>query len=335
MLRIHPFIRVLILAVAAFLLLGNTWPLPSLTERVPITAAFLVLLISGMFLPLLLFRYYQATKFFAPWIIFSLSFLVSKAEWSFSRFLLLYFRPDIVLNAVSETSLPFLLYLFNSISGIVFWYEMRMRSDEETQSRYRAMEQLAKETELNKLTLQLQPHFLFNSLNSVNALLGKDAMKARHMIHILSAFLRKSLQSDRSAWHTIQNELELIQHYLEIEQIRFEGRLFSSIELDEKAANDLIPGMILQPFIENAIKYGMYEQVGECHIHIQIVRLDSYVHIRISNPVDSSSFKTQGNGFGLEATRRRLQLLFNRNDLLEINHESGQFQVLLKFPKHD
>src|SRR5580692_11331453 len=139
----------------------------------------------------------------------------------------------------------------------VLWYS----SEEEQDNRQRRndAERLAKEAELFKLRQQLAPHFLFNSLNSISALIGSSPEQARTMIQHLSDFLRGNLRKEEQQWVPLSEELQYLQLYLEIEKVRFGHRLSTLIDHDEASLSMKLPPMLLQPIVENAIKFGLYD----------------------------------------------------------------------------
>ena len=128
---------------------------------------------------------------------------------------------------------------------------------------------MAKDAELYKLRQQLQPHFLFNSLNSISALTGSQPEKARHMINQLSEFLRGTLKKDEKQWNTLEEEMQYLELYLEIEKVRFGYRLQTNILCEEEALKLELPAMLLQPVVENAIKFGLYDTTGEVLIKVK------------------------------------------------------------------
>jgi two-component system, LytTR family, sensor kinase len=195
---------------------------------------------------------------------------------------------------------------------------------------------LAREAELFYLRQQLQPHFLFNTLNSINALIGLQPEKAREMTVQLSDFLRKTIRTDHKKWISLSEEMEYIRQYLEIEVIRFGDRLQVAYELSEEALQLSMPQLILQPLLENAIKHGLYGTVEEVPISIKAFSKAQMLVVQVSNPYDSDYRSSTGTGFGLEGTRRRLQLLFGRNDLLKIEAGADYYLVSLSIPQiHD
>ena len=180
--------------------------------------------------------------------------------------------------------------------------------------------QLRKEAELFKLRQQLHPHFLFNSLNSINALIGKEPKQARMMLQQLSEFLRHTLKKEDNDLITIQEELDDLRIYLSIEQVRFGHRLTIEESIHADCLEAKIPPYLLQPLVENAIKYGLYGTIGQVTIRINGTLNNNTFTFSITNPYDPDAVNTKGTGFGLESVRRRLYLLFTRNDLLTVQN---------------
>jgi two-component system LytT family sensor kinase len=191
---------------------------------------------------------------------------------------------------------------------------------------------LLREAELYKLRQQLQPHFLYNSLNSISALTMIEPAKAQEMIGKLSDFLRSSIKREAQDMIPINEELLYIESYLSIESVRFGNRLQIVFEKDY-VDDSKMPPFLLQPILENAIKFGLYGKTGEVTIRIQIGLIDSMLSIRVTNPFDNDSQAPRGTGFGLEGIRRRLYLLYARTDLLETLKEEDQFTTILKIPQ--
>ena len=195
-------------------------------------------------------------------------------------------------------------------------------------------EKLAREAELFKLRQQLQPHFLFNSLNSINALIGSRPVEARKMVQQLSDFLRGTLKKEETQWVTLQEELQYLQLYLEIEKVRFGNRLSTEVSVEEGAAQLKLPALLLQPVVENAIKFGLYDTTGETVIRISAVQQEKNLLIRVENPFDpETSSPKQGTGFGLMSVQRRLYLLFARTDLLVTAAKGNIFITTITIPE--
>ena len=212
------------------------------------------------------------------------------------------------------------------------WYTLEEQKDRE--KRQADAEKLAREAELYKLRQQLQPHFLFNSLNSISALVKLEPAQARKMITQLSDFLRGTLKKEENVWTTLDDELQHLQLYLDIEKVRFGHRLNTEIIHEENCGTLRIPGMLLQPLVENAIKFGLYDTTEPVTIRIKAGQENGYLVISIQNPFDpDTASPKQGTGFGLSSVQRRLYLLFARHDLLATNHSENLFTTTIKIPQ--
>lgn len=196
-------------------------------------------------------------------------------------------------------------------------------------------EKLTKEAELFKLRQQLQPHFLFNSLNSISALTIAQPEKARHMINQLSEFLRGTLKKDEKQWNTLEEEMQYLELYLEIEKVRFGYRLQTKVICDEAALQLELPSMLLQPVVENAIKFGLYDTTGEVLIKVHARKTDNSLEVSVENPFDPETAQPlKGTGFGLPSIQRRLFLLFARQDLLSTKKEDQNFTTTILIPQN-
>lgn len=214
----------------------------------------------------------------------------------------------------------------------LLWYTQQ--EQKETDARKTEAEKMAKDAELYKLRQQLQPHFLFNSLNSISALTKSHPEKARHMIQQLSDFLRGTLKKDELVWITLKEELEYLELYLNIEKVRFGYRLNTRTMYDEDILQMKLPAMLLQPVVENAIKFGLYDTTGEVIITITAKNVNGLLEVSVQNPFDAeTSQPLQGSGFGLVSIRRRLFLLFARHDLLNTTKENNYFITTVTIPQ--
>jgi two-component system LytT family sensor kinase len=216
------------------------------------------------------------------------------------------------------------------VSVIFYTQQDQKKSDK----RKADAEKLAREAELYNLRQQLQPHFLFNSLNSINALIGIRPEEARKMIHQLSDFLRGTLKKDDQEPVTLAEELAHLQLYLDIEKVRFGHRLMAEVSCDDKSGSTLLPPMLLQPIVENSIKFGLYDTTEAVTISIRAEVSDNYLVLMVQNPYDAQTTRPrQGTGFGLSGVQRRLYLLFARNDLVETHAEDNLFTTIIKIPQ--
>jgi two-component system LytT family sensor kinase len=214
------------------------------------------------------------------------------------------------------------------------WY--RLEEQSEMQARLLATQNLAKEAELNKLRHQLQPHFLFNSLNSVYALTIVNPTEAGTMITKLASFLRGTLKRDDEVWVSVADEMEYIQLYLDIEKVRFSHRLNIAVNIAEDTLSLRLPGTLLQPIVENAIKFGLYNTSSAITITIDLQLVQNTLEVIVTNPFDSEMKATKGTGFGLSAIRRRLYLLFADSSLLQTQtRDNNLYITTLKIPQKD
>ncbi|RYY31663.1 MAG: sensor histidine kinase, partial [Sphingobacteriaceae bacterium] len=204
----------------------------------------------------------------------------------------------------------------------------------EAEKRKGEAERMERDAELYNLRQQLQPHFLFNSLNSINALIGFKPELARTMIHQLSDFLRGTLRKDDQQKVTLTEELQHLNLYLEIEKVRFGHRLQTEVSCDKHCGEAIMPAMLLQPIVENAIKFGLYDTTGEVVVSIRGELENNYLVLMVQNPFDPQTSKPkQGTGFGLRGVQRRLYLLFARNDLIETHANDNIFTTIIKVPQ--
>lgn len=192
---------------------------------------------------------------------------------------------------------------------------------------------LVKESELNVLRSQLNPHFLFNSLNSVSSLTLSDPEKARDMIIKLSEFLRYALRYEQQDKTRLPEELRNIGLYLEIEKTRFGEKLKFSRDVSGDCTDALIPNMILQPLFENSIKHGVYESTRPISILLRCRCAPDVLEISIRNNFDPEQVSTGGAGIGLRNVRNRMKLIYGRDDLVTIEKNDRTFEVKLIIPQ--
>lgn len=214
------------------------------------------------------------------------------------------------------------------------WIWFYIREKQEAENRKNATEKMAREAELFTLRQQLQPHFLFNSLNSISALVNTRPEQAKKMVQQLSDFLRGTLRKDDQSFVPLADELQHLQIYLEIEKVRFGHRLKTEINAQPETLTQQLPYLLLQPIVENAIKFGLYDTLGDTLIKITAQVQDSMLVITTENPFEAASFQQkQGTGFGLDSVRRRLYLLYARHDLLTTQQREQTFVTTIKIPQ--
>jgi len=199
------------------------------------------------------------------------------------------------------------------ISGIFYTiiYYRRFRDKELKEADLKI---LTKEAELKALKMQINPHFLFNSLNSINALIKHSPDQARKMMSLLSDLLRFSLETKEKSKITLKEELELMHQYLNIEKIRFGDRMEIKEEIAEGIDSYEVPSMLMQPLLENSIKHGITSQREKGWISIKVVESNQNILISVSNSVGNDYFREKNNDkrvcTGLQNIRKRLNLIY-------------------------
>jgi LytS/YehU family sensor histidine kinase len=219
-------------------------------------------------------------------------------------------------------------------SVLMRWMSVVLDKQASTQLYEKQILELSKQTELKTLREQLHPHFLFNTLNSVSALIGVKPEKAREMVLQLSEFLRGSIVTKENRSHSLEEELHQISLYLEIEKVRFGHRLQTEIRCDDALKSQLVPTLILQPLVENAVKYGLYDTTDEVLIQVDCSVKDGFVSLLVRNPFDCDTAQgLGGTGFGHKSIKRNLYLLYGRADLFQQSSSDKEYMVEIKIPK--
>jgi len=217
---------------------------------------------------------------------------------------------------------------------LVFFYAVNyyesLKEKIKKESEYKA---LIREAELQALKSQINPHFLFNSLNSISSLTVSNPEKAQEMVINLSTFMRYSLMHNEKEMVSFSRELENIKLYLSIEKVRFGKKLNAEFEIDAHCLDAEIPNMILQPIFENAIKYGVYETTEQVTIKTTCECEGNVLKITIVNDYDSSTLKRKGEGIGLRNIRKRMEIIYNQPDLMKITDHKTSFEVQLIIPQ--
>ena len=193
---------------------------------------------------------------------------------------------------------------------------------------------LVKESELNVLRSQMNPHFLFNSLNSISSLTLSDPAKARDMIIKLSDFLRYALKYGQKEKTTFEDELRNIELYLDIEKVRFGDKLIFEKKIGVKCLEAKVPNMILQPLVENAIKHGVYESTETVTLNLTCSEYKGGFEISLKNNYHPDQRSRTGSGLGLKNVSNRLRLIYNKDELMKVNRESDTFEVILHIPQN-
>ena len=195
------------------------------------------------------------------------------------------------------------------------------------------------ESQLEALKMQVQPHFLFNTLHSISALLSKDTEGARKMITRLGDFLRLTLENSGLQEVTLQQEIEFLNGYLEIERIRFKDRLTTDIQVDPEVLDVRVPNLILQPIVENAMRHAVGNSTYG-HVEVVAVPVNGVVRIEVKDngpgiKGDRTLEARRGKGLGLANTRARLLGLYGDKARFELsNAPAGGLVVTLEIPRN-
>jgi len=191
---------------------------------------------------------------------------------------------------------------------------------------------LSRDAELRALRAQINPHFLYNSLNSISALTATDASAARRMCLLLADFLRTTLHMSSQDRIQLGDELTLAERFLSIEQVRFGSRLRVDRHIDEAAATCRVPPLLLQPLLENAVAHGIAGLVDGGVIRLDVSQRDGRLSIAVENPRDPDAPAATRAGVGLENVRRRLAIAFGGTAQMEAVSTPASFRVSMNLP---
>ncbi|RPD47466.1 MULTISPECIES: sensor histidine kinase [Chitinophagaceae] len=214
------------------------------------------------------------------------------------------------------SSMP-LLFIWNLIYFMYHYVEKSRKQQMDTIK----LEALVKELELKTIKAHINPHFIFNALNSIRALIDENPSRARKAVTELSNILRSSLQAEKGETVSFQEELKIVKDYLALEHMRFEDRLQVDYEVDDATLTQPVPPMMLQTLVENAIKHGISKQMQGGMVKIHSGNRGSYHELVIQNTGHLNGGATSG-GFGLSSTQDRLSLLYGDRARFEIKQAS-------------
>lgn len=298
------------------------------------SSIFNLVLISTALLLSSLLNYFPRTGIFQITIGLTLVLTVC-CQWISSQAMIAIFPAETAYLEFLAQSTPVRWALgFTALTavGVSTVFYMRWAELQDQQTRELDLKDIARGAELQKLQLQLQPHFLFNSLNSINALILVQPDSARQMVQQLSDFLRLTLKRADQPWVTLAQELEYLETYLAIEKVRFGHRLEVVLNIEGPSRVWLIPTLVLQPLLENAIKFGLYGTTGKITIRVTAAVRSDFLEIEIVNPFDADMQPTTGSGFGLSGLQRRLYLIYAQSDLIKTKVMENNFSVSVRLP---
>jgi two-component system sensor histidine kinase AlgZ len=229
------------------------------------------------------------------------------------------------------------LLLFSGAIGLlvaVLGHYMLVAFERFTQAERRSLELrvLARESELRSLRGQLDPHFLFNSLNSVAALIGTDSQAARRMCFLMAGFFRKSLALGGKQSIPLSEEVSLAETFLAIEEVRFGERLRTRFDVAEDVLALAVPPLVLQPLVENAVHHGVAHLLEGGEVTVRARRRDALLELAVENPCDPDRPPSRGAGVGLANVRSRIDALFGRRASVDVTSTPTTFRVAILLP---
>jgi two-component system, LytTR family, sensor kinase len=262
---------------------------------------------------------------------------IAVSLWVLStKYLMLLVLPEKnIYQAFWDDTFPYRIGTGVFIYGIIvlsYYLFISLTNLSEKNAKEARLETILKETELKMLRSQINPHFLFNSLNSISSLTITDPEKARDMVIKLSEFMRYALSKKDEQPVSFRSELENLRLYLDIEKVRFGDRLSIEENIDESCLEIKMPVMLLQPLYENAVKHGVYESTECVRVSTKAIIDERYLKITISNNYDPAPSLKRGTGTGLLNVARRLELFFGDRASIKALKENGIYIVTLYIP---
>jgi hypothetical protein len=280
---------------------------------------------SSGFLKLLLTHFTAAILLSTIWVQLAKQLSIAITRW-----------PDFVgvdVRSARYTPLLFVVGVLLYVLSVTLHYVLLAeQASREAQERALEAQVLARDAELKALRAQVNPHFLFNCLHSISALTSVDAGKAREMCILLADFLRTTLRVGGQEAITVQEELALIRGYLAIEKVRFGAR----VKMDEKIADEalpvLLPPLLLQPLVENAIRHGIANLPEGGVIGLNVQRAQNSVWIVLENSFDPDTPSKLKTGLGLDNVRRRIHARYGDDASIAFGADGNVFTVKLRLP---
>lgn len=311
---------------------------PMLMKRILLSLVAGVLLTHLMRFVILRFNTIQKpiARQLTDFLGFTLAFAIvcSVIEVKLSTYFNWRVNPESTMNdakriLISTFNSFFIFFIWNTIY-FVYHYANRNRKQQLDTLR---LEALVKELEIKTIKAHINPHFIFNSLNSIRALVDENPERARSAITALSNILRSSMRADKLETVTLEKEMDIVKDYLALEYIRFEERLQVAYEIDEDTLDQPVPPMMLQTLVENAIKHGISkEKNGGRVLVISDFRGDHHELI-VRNSGQMNGNASGGEGFGVNSTLYRLNLLFGETASFEIrNLEDNMVEAKVRIP---
>jgi len=270
-------------------------------------------------------------------LLIATALLFSLVYIAYTKFMytLVYMRPD-ALEHPSQSLKNNIIFILNFIIYFIIWTVfyvaikglMELNKGRETRLK---LESNLKESQLNTLKGQINPHFMFNSLNNIRGLMLEDVDRARNMLTSLSETLRYSLTKSNVSSIALEDELEMVENYIEISKIQFENRLQFETNIDKASLNTQIPPMIIQMLVENAIKHGIsnLKEGGKINLVTNIKDSQLLIEVANSGKLRSSPNSTQ---LGLKNIQQRLELLYGEAATFSLEEIENKVVATIKIP---
>jgi LytS/YehU family sensor histidine kinase len=224
-------------------------------------------------------------------------------------------------------------FLFYIILIVVYYLYANYIRQQERNERENKLRSTLQNAEIDLLRSRLNPHFLFNSLNSLNALIQTEPENASKMLLQLSDFLRFSIEKDKQEKIDLKEELENLERYMSIEQVRFGDRLKFSRKIKDEALLLKLPAMLLQPLLENAIKYGLGSKLDDVNIKIEARVSKGNLLLEVENMYDSQVSVGKGSGQGIDNVCKRLEMIYKKTADFRVEKTDRLFQVKILIPQ--
>ncbi|SHH02231.1 sensor histidine kinase [Massilia sp. CF038] len=267
-------------------------------------------------------------------VVFGFSAMISALLWTGFCILWnsLWLELGVPLSAALKATVFGLGVVLYGLSAIAHYLTIEFQRARNAERRELESKLMAQEAELRMLRTQIDPHFLFNSLNSISALTSQNPKGAREMTLQLAEFFRHTLGLEAHRKVPLEAEIRLVTHFLAIETVRFGARLQVQQMVADDARDCLLPPMLLQPLVENAVKHGIGNLAQGGTIRITAQRAGSILHVVVENDVDTDLDQRPGRGIGLANVRQRLATLYGHQASVNWTREQHTFRVAVALP---
>ena len=262
---------------------------------------------------------------FASLVWLSISYLILEHNFNMNIAYRAFVRETVFQRLILGVLYYFVIISFYYVYIFSANYKDQLLKEAELQT-------LVREAELKSLKFQINPHFLFNSLNSINSLTLTDPKRAGQMTTKLGDYLRVTLSNNEMQKNILADELESIRLYLDIEKVRFGDKIKFIEKIENNCLDKTVPTMILQPLFENAIKHGVYESLDTVTIRLVAKRNGSYLNLSVQNDFDTEASPHKCEGIGLKNIKSRLTKMYGKKDLLEVEKNKNVFKVTVFIP---